>query len=189
MARGVMRQTNSELNKLRMKNVIHYDDEVRNAITVSKEDEGEEEEEEKYSDERSKAPYYQSFVSLYDFGHHPPKWSHSWALLDGNKIRFYSSRGENVKALKGVATILPSTHLSRLDSQDRDFCLRLNHIEYDLQSKKGSTLENTVTMGLFDEKNASFWQKALQFQYDHRVSRICNKRLRWYCLTAFLDNL
>jgi len=166
MARGVMRQTNSELNKLRMKNVIHYDDEVRNAITVSKEDEGEEEEEEKYSDERSKAPYYQSFVSLYDFGHHPPKWSHSWALLDGNKIRFYSSRGENVKALKGVATILPSTHLSRLDSQDRDFCLRLNHIEYDLQSKKGSTLENTVTMGLFDEKNASFWQKALQCAVD-----------------------
>ena len=161
MARGVMRQTNSELNKLRMKNnVIHYDDEIKNAISMSSK-----ESEEEYSDERGEAPYYQSFVSLYDFSHHPPRWCHSWACLDGKQIKFYSTRGESEKMLKGVVTILNSTHLSRLDSQDRDFCLRLNHIKYDLQTK-GSSLESTVTIGLFNERNASFWQRALQYAVD-----------------------
>ena len=160
MARGVMRQTNSELNKLRMKNVINYDDEIKNAISISSK-----ESEEEYADDRGETPYYQSFVSLYDFSHHPPRWCHSWACLDGNQIKFYVTRGESEKTLKGVATILSSTHLSRLDSQDRDFCLRLNHIKYNLQTK-GSILENTITIGLFNERNASFWQRALQYAVD-----------------------
>ena len=72
-------------------NVIHYDDDQECDLDVIKQ------ESEEYSDERGEAPYYQSFVSLYDFSHHPPRWCHSWACLDGNQIKFYSTRGESEK--------------------------------------------------------------------------------------------
>ena len=83
---------------------------------------------------------------------------HVWMVIKSNSIPLRRER-------KDVERCCGDTELksSVVDSQV-GFMLRLNHIKYDLQAK--GWLESTVTIGLFNERNASFWQRALQCSVD-----------------------